>query len=179
MVRLLRKIQRSQEASESERDLRAGNERETPSGTATTHSSNETPMAEDADEAAPDERPVSLDQTFEMLSNHRRRQTFRILAETDQIELGDLAEQIAARELDKPREQLTSQERKRLYVALYQAHLPKLANVGAISYNKRRGLIEPGPTFHSFTEYLPDESESASTETQERRWTDYVPDILR
>lgn len=183
MVRRLEKIQRIQEASESgnERDPRVGNELDAHSETAAAHSSNVTAVVERAAEAdtGPDEQPISLDQTFGMLSNHRRRQVFRILTETEQIELGDLAEQIAARELDKPRGQLTSQERKRLYISLYQTHLPKLADVDAITYNKRRGLIEPGPTLHSFTPYLPGESEPPPTETQERRWTDYIPNILK
>jgi hypothetical protein len=183
MVRLLRKIRQSDGESErdNERDRGVGDEQDTPSGTTAVDAGNATDMAGPAVEADTDadERPVSLDQIYGTLSNHRRRRVLWKLMETERVELGDLAEQIAARELEKPRGQLTTQERKRLYVSLYQAHLPKLADVDAITYDKRQGLIKPGPAFDIFTGYLPDEPGAAFTETEERRWRDYLPDVRK
>lgn len=49
----------------------------------------------------------------------------------------DLAEMIAATELDKTIQELDSHERKRVYIALYQTHLDKLDEAGAIAYRER------------------------------------------
>ena len=92
-----------------------------------------------------DEEPeqLPLDQVFGILKNQRRRHVLRILKASDEpeISLSDLAEQIAAWENDKPIAQITSGERKRVYVGLYQCHLPKMDDMGVISFNKPRGLI--------------------------------------
>lgn len=183
MVRLSENTQESQEVSNSGRESDRGPETgsDTHGGTATAHSGNASATAEgvaDGD-TDPEEQSISLDLIFEILRNHRRRRVLRTLTETEQIELGDLAEQIAARELDKPRRELSSQERKRLYVALYQSHLPKMADADAITYEERRGLIEPGPALHSFISLLPGESESPTTEARDGRWTDYIPNLLK
>lgn len=106
--------------------------------------------------AGPSEHPIELDEVFGLLKNRRRRDVLRHLDENEaDVRLGELAEQIAARECEKSVSQINSQERKRVYVGLYQCHLPKLADVGAISYNKPRGIIERGPTFEYITRYLP------------------------
>ncbi len=87
--------------------------------------------------------PLPLDQVFSILKNQRRRHVLRILKATDEpeVSLSDLAEQIAAWENDKPIAQITSGERKRVYVGLYQCHLPKMDGMDVISFNKPRGLI--------------------------------------
>jgi len=43
---------------------------------------------------------------------------------------------------------------ERVYVSLYQCHLPKIADVSAISYDKQRGEIETGEQFDRFSHYL-------------------------
>ncbi|MFB6358651.1 MAG: hypothetical protein ABEJ96_06540, partial [Thiohalorhabdaceae bacterium] len=53
-------------------------------------------------------------------------------------ELGDLAEHIASIENDKPEVALSSTERKRVYVALYQCHLPKMDDIGVIDFDEDR-----------------------------------------
>jgi len=45
-------------------------------------------------------------------------------------------------QLDSAPEKLTSRERKRVYVGLYQCHLPKMDGVGVIEFDKNRGTIE-------------------------------------
>ena len=114
------------------------------------------PLAESGpDEAGP---PVEFDAIFELLSNGRRREVLRYLVqETDRVRLGTLAEEIAADECGKPVSRVSSKERKRVYVGLYQCHLPKMDDMGAVSYNKPRGVITPGPNFEVFVEYLPPE----------------------
>ena len=102
--------------------------------------------------------PVELDQVFKLLRNRRRRDVFWYLLGTDEeVRLGDLAEAIAARECDKPVSQITSQERKRVYIGLYQGHLPKMDDCGVIEYDQQRGTIDRGPNYGAFIDYLPNE----------------------
>jgi len=42
-------------------------------------------------------------------------------------------------------ENLSSNERQRVYISLYQSHLPKLDNHGIVTYDKDRGWVEPTP----------------------------------
>jgi hypothetical protein len=97
-----------------------------------------------------------LDTIFSTLKNQRRRYVLHYLDVTDgPVALGDLAEQIAAWENDKEPRLITSSERKRVYVGLYQCHLPKLDDSGAVSYNKPRGIVERGELFDAYRAYLP------------------------
>jgi ribosomal protein S15P/S13E len=96
------------------------------------------PKTEDADSS-----PLEKDVLFELLKNQRRRHVLRYLDEHDEeATLSDLAEHVAAIENDIPESHLTSQQRKRVYVALYQCHLPILARSDVIKFNQARGLIE-------------------------------------
>ncbi|ESS10477.1 MAG: hypothetical protein A07HR60_02492, partial [uncultured archaeon A07HR60] len=64
---------------------------------------------------------------FTLLSNERRRGVVRALQELEPpVDLGDLAEWIAARENEKTVPELTSEERRRVYSALQQRHLDHL-----------------------------------------------------
>ncbi|AWB28365.1 DUF7344 domain-containing protein [Halococcoides cellulosivorans] len=103
--------------------------------------------------------PFEVDQVFEILKNERRRRVLDHLRESEegQLTLGDLAEQIAAEECEKPVSQINSQERKRVYVGLYQCHLPKMDDIDAIEYDKSRGTIALGDAFAHFERYLPED----------------------
>jgi hypothetical protein len=96
----------------------------------------------------------SLDVVFDVLRNSRRRLVITRLAEIDgPTTRGDLAEHIGGIENDKEPSLLSSKERKRVYVGLYQSHLPKMADAGAIQYDDR-GTVDRGQHFHVFREYL-------------------------
>lgn len=102
---------------------------------------------------------VDLDQVFDILQNERRRYVLRYLNDNDDpLSLSDLAEQLAAWECDKDVRDISAQERKRVYVGLYQCHLPKMASASAISYNKPRGMIEKGEKLDLYNYYLPSEN---------------------
>ncbi|UIO98922.1 hypothetical protein Hbl1158_10285 [Halobaculum sp. CBA1158] len=81
---------------------------------------------------------------YDVLANTRRRHVIRALADDPPCDLGELAEYIAAIENDKPAQQLRSQERKRVYVSLYQSHLQSLADADVIRNDDQE--IRPGPT---------------------------------
>lgn len=91
---------------------------------------------------APDR--ISQNHLFTILSNRRRRYAVHYLKQVGEpVSVRDLAEQVAAWENDKPKESLTSQERKRVYISLYQGHLSTLAEEGLVEYDRDRGLVSP------------------------------------
>ena len=101
------------------------------------------------------EADIGLSQIFEVLKNQRRRHVLRYLEMTDgQVTLSDLAEQIAAWENDKDLQRITSSERKRVYVGLYQVHLPKMDDMGVVDFNKPRALIDKGENIDHCCSYL-------------------------
>ena len=67
---------------------------------------------------------------------------------------------IAALENGKDVHEISSSERKRVYVGLYQCHLPKMDGMDVISFNKPRGIIEAGPNADIFDQYLENEQEN-------------------
>ena len=99
---------------------------------------------------------LPYDTVFELLSNERRRFTLRYLDRNGPTSLGELAEELAAYENDKPRPRITSRERKRTYVGLYQCHLPKLEAAGVID-SDRSLHIELGPTAPQLLRYVNDD----------------------
>lgn len=102
-----------------------------------------------------DPDPLSLDVMFELLKNKRRRDLLRYLEEEDDVvTMSDLAEHVAAIENEIPESQLSSQQRKRVYVALYQCHLPILDRADVVNFNKPRGLIERTPRADQLQPYL-------------------------
>ncbi|ADB62368.1 hypothetical protein Htur_3506 [Haloterrigena turkmenica DSM 5511] len=75
---------------------------------------------------------------FDLLSNHRRRYAIHYCKREDEpVTLGDLAEHVAAWELDKEIEEITSAERKRVYTSLQQTHLPTLERAEMIEFDNR------------------------------------------
>lgn len=98
--------------------------------------------------------PVDLDVVFTILKNRRRRLVLEYLARHSETSLSDLAEYIAAVENDKPAAELSSQERKRVYVGLYQCHLPRMDETGAVEFDKNRGSVVAGPNIDQFNRYL-------------------------
>jgi len=85
---------------------------------------------------------LSLNERFEILKNERRRIVLQYLKEVDEtVQLNDLADQVTAIENDTTVDAITSDERKRVYVGLYQFHLPKMAKMGVVDYNKDRGNV--------------------------------------
>ncbi|GAB3679346.1 hypothetical protein GCM10028857_00560 [Salinarchaeum chitinilyticum] len=114
---------------------------------------------------------LSLDVVYDILKNTRRRRVLHLLHEedVDGTTLGDLAERIAAIENDKPRSQLDAQERKRVYVGLYQCHLPRMDDAGVVDFDGDRGTVELGP--HAGQVY--DQLESAEDDSEPEDWSTY------
>jgi hypothetical protein len=112
------------------------------------------PMSK-AIEASPSAEEPSRDDVFEVLSNGRRRGVIRALRRADDtVEIGELAEQVAAWENGISRDEVTYHQRKRTYTALQQSHLPKMDEAGALHYDSDRGVVDPANELSEFNVYL-------------------------
>jgi len=100
------------------------------------------------------DKHVPEGELFDALSNRRRRYALEALMGTEGIELGDLAEQVAAWELEKEIAAVDSTERKRVYTSLQQSHLPRLDDAGLVRFDKRAGFVEPTPGLAECEVYL-------------------------
>lgn len=104
---------------------------------------------------------LSQDVVFELLSSPRRRYILYHLRQSEQpVELTTLAEQVAAWENETDVENITEQERKRVYVSLYQTHVPRLDEAGVIEYDKDSGMVSLASQAREIDNYL-DSTEDA------------------
>ncbi|PSP25266.1 hypothetical protein BRC61_00290 [Halobacteriales archaeon QH_10_65_19] len=112
-----------------------------------------------ADTAPPDrqdeESDLSRDESFDLLSNHRRRYALYCLRqEENRATLGELADKIAAWENDIETDAVSYDERKRVYTSLQQVHLPRMDEMNVIEFDDREGVVEPGPAAAELNVYL-------------------------
>lgn len=94
--------------------------------------------------AGTSERPSRQD-VFDVLRNRRRQRIIQYLQRNEgdgPFDLGELVEHVAAREAGTTRSEITPVERKRVYNALRQTHLPKLDDAGMITYDREANRIE-------------------------------------
>jgi DNA-binding transcriptional ArsR family regulator len=104
---------------------------------------------------------VSSEVVFEILSNRRRRMVLYYLRRHDgEATVNELAREIAALEDDVAVEDLTSQQQKRVYVSLYQTHLPKLDSTGMIEYDTEDGEVRLTERAVEMDSYLSPTAES-------------------
>lgn len=114
------------------------------------------------------ERVLTTDEVFHILQNERRRRILAYLRENDEgdgVDMRDIVEWVAAREHDTTVNALRSKERQRVYIALYQSHLPKLDDYGLINYNQRRGWVSLTDAAESVFPYLGGDGDETDDET--------------
>lgn len=126
-------------------------------------SSDESTAASSGGEASTDDGPtpnVSRDAIFDALTNSRRRLALQYLYEQGGAEtLNDLVDHVAAVENDTTPAELTSDQRKRVYVGLYQSHLPRLDDMAFVEFDQNAGTVELGPAGPALEQYLRDGSD--------------------
>jgi hypothetical protein len=127
-----------------------------------------------------DEKTTDLDddEIYHLLQNERRRSVLEYLRDREgPVQMRDIAEQVAAWEHDTTVQALMSDQRQRVYIALYQAHLPKLEKKGIIDYNQSRGIVEKKPAAQKLFAHLKqptDDDESADTaDESDHPWGTY------
>jgi hypothetical protein len=130
-----------------------------------TQSTRASPTSAEASGDVAQFEPLPKDKLFHILQNQRRRYALRYLQGTEGVvDMRDVAEQVAAWEHDTTVQQLTSNQRQRAYISLYQCHLPKLDDEGIIEYNQQRGFVERTPLANQLDPYL---ESTESTEDEE------------
>lgn len=98
---------------------------------------------------------LSTEAVFETLSSRRRRYTLHYLKQRDApVTIRDLSEQVAAWENGTDRSDVSAKDRKRVYTALHQTHLPKMHKLGVVVYDRDRGTIELTGSVREFDIYL-------------------------
>lgn len=113
---------------------------------------------------------LTQDDVFDILSNSRRRFTLYYLREAGEpVELDELARELAAWENDTTVGELTKQQRKRVYVSLYQTHIQKLSDAGIVEYDQDTGMLALANGANQIGAYLSvDEDDDARV-----RWQEY------
>jgi hypothetical protein len=92
----------------------------------------------------PDERAQEpLSRVLSVLASERRRRALSVLDATDggDLSMDRLAERIAATENDTTVADVTDEQRKRVYVSLYQTHVPRLEQMEAVAFDDERGAV--------------------------------------
>lgn len=85
---------------------------------------------------------VSRAELFDSLCNVRRLYILDYLSERGPTaELGTLVEHVAATEYEKDASAVSRSERRRVYVSLYQTHLPKLEEQGLVEWDRETNRI--------------------------------------
>ena len=101
---------------------------------------------------------LTRDEVYDILSNGRRRFVIYLLREEGEpIPLSELSDRVAAWENDLPVEELSDQQVKRVYVSLYQTHIPKLEESNIVEYDKDSGVVSLASNVSSLDAYLPEE----------------------
>ena len=88
---------------------------------------------------------LTRDEIYETLSNRRRRYVLHYLRQRDtHVEMSDLATQIATWENsgELGENGLAPDDRKHVYTALQQFHLPKMEEMGIVAYDRADATVE-------------------------------------
>lgn len=111
---------------------------------------------------------LTKDDVLDLLSNSRRRYVIYFLEQWDgSATLNDLAYNIASRETGTPVEELSEDDKRRVYISLYQTHLPKLDLYGLVDYDKDDRTVSLTEDADDIGDYFfPDRGES-------KNWTPY------
>lgn len=100
------------------------------------------------------ERPVDVDRLYDVLANQRRRfALYYLKRHPDGVSIGELTERVAAWEVGSTPEDVTPDERKRVYTALQQSHLPSLEQASIVTYDEDRRFVEPTDALSSIECY--------------------------
>lgn len=107
-----------------------------------------------------DGEPPPREEIFDVLSNERRQCILHYLRQQDdrRVDLRELVDYVTAWENDTTTEAIGTDQRKRVYTALRQSHLPRLERAGLVEYEHRRGqieLTEQAKRAQMYLEYVP------------------------
>ncbi len=106
------------------------------------------------------DEPSGRGEIFDLLSNQRRRYAIHYCKrEGEPVTLGDLAEHVAAWELGKEVQEITSTERKRVYTSLQQTHIPTLERADMVRFDNRTiQLTDKAEELEVYLDVVPSDS---------------------
>lgn len=114
---------------------------------------------------------LTQDEIFEILSNERRRFILFYLKTRDSpVRLMELVEELAAQEEDTEVDAVPEQARKRVYVSLYQTHVPRLEEVGLITYDPDTKMVSLANEAGALDTYLDVDEEGSDVANTGPRW---------
>ncbi|WP_123537136.1 DUF7344 domain-containing protein [Halosimplex salinum] len=98
---------------------------------------------------------LSKGEIFDVLQNQRRRYVLEYLKRYEEpVALSDLATQVAAWEYQTPVEEVTNEQKKRVYTTLQQTHLGRMEEAGIVEYDCDENLVARTPYTEEMTVYL-------------------------
>ena len=106
-------------------------------------------------------RTIPRSDIFDILSNYRRVCVIQYLQNVDKeiVELRDVVDYVTDQETSDSPEESNYSNRKSVYTALRQTHLPKLDDLDIIDYDKARGEMRLTPRAEQvrmYLEYVPE-----------------------
>ena len=123
---------------------------------------------------AAEDGDLSIDVIFDVLKNERRRLVLQYLWEQGSpAQLGPLADYITAVENDKAVADITSSERKRVYVGLYQCHLPRMHSAKIIDFDRNRGTISLTDSAAQLSGFFATSEDDEDQDDEQSRWAIY------
>lgn len=87
----------------------------------------------------------SVDDCFDAVADARRRHLLDAIADGDTLSVDDLTDRVAER---------TPADRRTVHLSLVNVHLPELAELGVVAYDRDERLVEPGRHFEQVVPYL-------------------------
>ena len=88
--------------------------------------------------------PGRVDEALRVLADYRRRLTVAVVRDHDEpISLPDVADEVAVREHGRPLPELSGETVAEVYISIYHDHLPRLIELGLLSYDQERDLVLP------------------------------------
>jgi hypothetical protein len=96
-----------------------------------------------------------LDETFDALSDAKRRFVMRYLDREGSTSLSTLAERLAAEDDDTTTVSVTHDQRRTATIRLHHVHLPKLETADLVELSSEDDLVEPTDRLSSLLTALP------------------------
>ena len=86
-------------------------------------------------------QPLSREDVFTLLSNHRRHYVLLSLPENRSASFDELVDWVTALERERKGEADNRNHRAAVYTSLYQTHIPKLADADLVVHNQERKQV--------------------------------------
>ncbi|MDG5759124.1 hypothetical protein QA600_07195 [Natronococcus sp. A-GB1] len=112
---------------------------------------------------------TDTDAVFDLLANRRRRRTVTVLRSDDRrLTITDLSRKLAVEEAGPLITDVPGETVREIFVSLRHVHVPKLADLELVEYDRNRGLVEPTDRLAGLEPYLSIVSESDPEPRSER-----------